>query len=432
MSAPVTPTTSLEDGIRHIAADDIVWVRVAAVRRDDGIWYARLVELTAGAAPPSWSESAWEYPWAVFVATTRSGAAVANWLATRTIDLKDRDIRLPEMSASLMWERRQSRSPASYESLEWPVTETTLAQVDFQAEPSGYLVSGEDAPSFVNFYTAAACFFWLDRQPIGGSLHQGVMYRAQDRRGRLTSVRVSDDEVVVDVEGNRIRGMIVELAGDLPGPTTRLSRGVGQSTGARIPIPDGLPSGAWVLLRNRGEWIDRRSLTLSWARGAEAGVEFLEPRTRLDVFLANREGPEVEFKRQVPSDDAAKAKVMKTVCAFANGGGGSILFGIDDDHNLVGVPARTVGRLEDQITQMVDSWIEPRPRLGFEALPTEDVEKVVLVLRVERGVGLYGCGRRGDQSSFFVRHYATTVRARPAEIEQIVRSRATTAARRFG
>ena len=241
------------------------------------------------------------------------------------------------------------------------------------------------------------------------------------------SVRVSDDEVVVHIEGNQIRGMIVELAGDLPGPTIRLSGKASRSAKVAIPIHDGLPPGAWLLLRNGGEWIDRRSLTLPWARGTEAGVEFFEPRTKLEIFIANREGPEVEFKRQVPSDDAAKAKVMKTISAFANGAGGSILFGIDDDQNLVGLPTRDVSRLKDQITQIVDSWIDPRPRFGFETLPTEDAEKVVLLLRVERGDGLYGCGRPGDQPSFFVRHYATTVMARAAEVEAIVRSRASSA-----
>jgi predicted HTH transcriptional regulator len=44
----------------------------------------------------------------------------------------------------------------------------------------------------------------------------------------------------------------------------------------------------------------------------------------------------------VPTIDEGKAKAMKTVCAFANGQGGSILYGIDDDDGVVGVPPKAI------------------------------------------------------------------------------------------
>jgi len=187
---------------------------------------------------------------------------------------------------SLTWERRQSRSPVPYESLDWPATETTVAHVDVsQGEQQGHLVSAEEAPSFIDFYTAAACFFWLDRQPVGGWLYQGVMYRHQDTRGRVNGVRILDEEVEVEVEGDAIGGMIVELAGGGPGPTHRLpDRRAPSIETVRFPVKDGLPPGAWVLLRSGEEWIDRRFLTVPWTRGTEAGVEVIvEPRTKLEA-----------------------------------------------------------------------------------------------------------------------------------------------------
>src|SRR5438270_3466762 len=70
------------------------------------------------------------------------------------------------------------------------------------------------------------------------------------------------------------------------------------------PLQHGLAAGTWVLLRCGDEWIDRRFLTVPWSRGTEAGVEFVvEPQTKLEAFLANREGPHTEFKRQVPTED---------------------------------------------------------------------------------------------------------------------------------
>ena len=425
MSAPTTQRTSLDEAIGHVIAERRIWVRMAATLREDRNWYARLVELTSGAAPPSWQPMVWDYPSALLYAAIQRGSVVAEWLRDASVTLEGREIVLPKPNGSLLWERRQSRSPAEYEKLDWPVTQSTIANVDNQADPHGPLVSGKDAPSFISLDTAAACFFYLDRQPPGGSLHKGVMYRHQDTRGRLTSVRISGEAVTVEVEGRAIGGMIVELAGDAPGVTRRLAARRGRSTETvRFPLQDGLPPGAWVLLRHGDEWIDRRFLVTPWARSPEADVEFVvDPRTRLEAFLANGEGPETEFKRQIPADDGAKANVMKTVCAFANGQGGSILFGVDDDHSVVGVAPPLVDGLKDQLTQTVGSWLEPRPRLNFQTLPLDDTDVVVLEMRVEPGTGLYGSARPGDVPTAYVRQFATSVRAKPREIEDIVRAR---------
>jgi hypothetical protein len=252
------------------------------------------------------------------------------------------------------------------------------------------------------------------------------MYRRQDNRGRISGVRITQDEVVVDVRGNAVGGMVVELAADAPGPSQALTANRGSSAKAvTFPLQSGLPRGAWVLLRRSDEWIDRRYLTGPWGRVPEADVEIVvEPRTRLEAFLASGEGPEVEFKREVPTNDIAKANVMKTVCAFANGQGGSILFGVEDDHTVVGVVPEAVAGLKDQLTHIVGSWLAPQPRVSFEVLPLDDTEVVVQEMRVEPGTELYGSARPTDVPVVYVRRVATTVKAGPREIENIVRGRA--------
>ena len=77
MSAPRSQRTSFADAVALIAAESSVWVRVAAILRDEGTWDTRLLELTSGAAPPGWSPMAWDYPWALFAATQLTGEAVA-------------------------------------------------------------------------------------------------------------------------------------------------------------------------------------------------------------------------------------------------------------------------------------------------------------------------------------------------------------------
>jgi hypothetical protein len=422
--APMPGRSQLDEVLEHVERQSEVWVRAACVMKESR-WEASLVELTAGEAPPSWSQRDWRYPDAWFTALTLAGSALADGLGSGAIPVGDGVMSLPELHATVNWERRQSRSPAPYETLDWPVVEASLAQHTSQAEPQGPLVSGS-APSFVNFFTAGACFFWLDRQPAGGLLNQGVTYRYQDQRGRINRVQITNDGVEVEVEGSALDTLILELAGDEPGSTQRLTQGPhGTSASVRFELDDGLPAGAWVLLREGDEWIDRRFLTSSLYGRVEHGVEIVvESQTRLEAFLANRENDQVEFKRQFPTTDDGKRSVMKTVAAFANQRGGSLLFGIDDDHNVVGVPAKVVDELKDQITQAVGSWVEPRPLVKFEELlTTTDPSSVVLELQVTPGLTLYGCGRPSEASDVYVRHLATTVRARPREIEEIVRSR---------
>jgi hypothetical protein len=293
------------------------------------------------------------------------------------------------------------------------------------AEPQGHLVAEGDAPTFLSFHTAAASFFWLNRQPVGGSLHQGVLYRHQDLRARINAVRIADDSVEIDVEGDDLDGLVMELPGDAPGPSDTIWRRHGtEPQTVRFPLKEGLPVGSWALVRRGSQWLDRRFLSVPYARGNEAGVEIaVVAGTRLEVLVASREQQQVEFKVQLPRDDETKSKVMKTVCAFANGQGGSLLIGVDDDRNLVGLDEGSVDRLRDQLTQVISSWVEPWPDGTFNVLPIADSNKVVLELWVNEGTALHGCGRPGEVRTAYVRHHGTTEKATLAEITAIVQSR---------
>ena len=426
MTAPSTRTTTFEEALEHIAAEPAVWVRAAAGMDDAGVWQARLLELTSGEAPPSWEQQVWEYPAALLAAHVLSGPEVVSGLRSRSLQVGTHEIALPEMTTVATWERRQSRSQAAYEALDWPVTETTLSlTVGGIPEPQGHLVSEGNAPSFVSFYVAGACFFWFDRQPGGGQLSQGVMYRHQDIRARINAVRIADDEVAVDVEGIDLDGLIVELPGDAPGPVEHLWRRHGtEPQTVRFALKEGLPTGSWVLLRRGAQWLDRRFLSVPYTRGNEAGVEIVvDAGTKLEALVSSREHQQVEFKQQLPKDDESKLKVMKTVCAFANGQGGSLLIGVDDDRSLIGLAGGSVDRIRDQLTQMIGSWVEPRPAGTFDILPIADSDKVVLELWVEPGVVLYGCGRPGEIRTPYVRHQGITEKATVGEISAIVQSR---------
>ena len=66
-------------------------------------------------------------------------------------------------------------------------------------------------------------------------------------------------------------------------------------------------------------------------------------------FWKHTEGRRLEFKGEIPSH----SDLAKTVVAFANDAGGDIYIGIDNKHNIVGLPEEILTTLEEQLSNMV-------------------------------------------------------------------------------
>jgi hypothetical protein len=290
--------TTLPEAIERVRQAEPVWVRATAAADNVGAWRAQLIELIAGSEPPGWVARRWSYPAASFEASQQSGQTVAEWLVAGRVPINQRELPLSDLATAVAWERKQSWSEGQYEPVEWPALEAALTFPGVSyAEPIGSMISADGAPSFVNYSTAAVAFFCLGHQPRGGQLPRGVIFREQDDRARIDRVRITSDALAVFASGSDIHGMTLELAGDAPGAVQLLSDPERSGSGsASFPLDGGLPGGAWVLLRRRVDWIDRRFLTPPWSHGADAGVEVIvDPQSKLEIFLANREGPRAEF-----------------------------------------------------------------------------------------------------------------------------------------
>ena len=69
-------------------------------------------------------------------------------------------------------------------------------------------------------------------------------------------------------------------------------------------------------------------------------------------LLSKQESKTLEFKRELSSSN--KEKMLQTIIAFVNGSGGNLVFGIDDNKNIVGVADPF--ELEERIANMVSGY----------------------------------------------------------------------------
>ncbi|MDQ4214743.1 ATP-binding protein [Microbacterium capsulatum] len=425
-----TPT-SPDDLASIVSRADTVRVNAATCDNGQGQWRLRMLEIVIGGGRDgSAATRRWVYPAVDLVSFDAPGESVAGWLRERRVALPERAAEHDAFMEPLYWERRESFAQTGYKVVDWPTDEARLISNLQANEPAVPLISAEDAPSFASFYNAAASFFGLGTKTVGRSLPTSGVFRWIDTRARINRVNIDDDEVRVEVEGDSLDGLIVELAGDTPGTAITMPESTDNIRTVTFPVTDGLPTGAWVVVRSGAEWLDRRFLSRPSGFVEEPGVNVeITPKARLDGYIAGRENDTVEFKREIPASEDSKARVMKTVCAFANGAGGSLLFGINDEYEIVGLPATKANRYIDQLSELVDAWVEPSPTCSFDVLQIDDASTVVIELVVSPGAALHGSSKPNEPRKVYVRHHSRSVPARVREIEDIVRNR--TAAYRF-
>ena len=134
-------------------------------------------------------------------------------------------------------------------------------------------------------------------------------------------------------------------------------------------------------------------------------------------LVEHGEGQGVEFKSELPQQGH---DIGKSIAAFASSGTGYLLYGVSDDGTIVGLPDASSAQGRDGIARRITqaaSHVRPpvQPAISWAV----DQEKVVCVVRVERGIeAIYYSNHRP-----IVRVGPITRPADPAEVEQAFRSR---------
>jgi Putative DNA-binding domain len=375
-----------------------------------------------GARPPFWREQVWSYEECTFGVATFTTARLSSMVSPGTHKLTvgsiDGVFELPDTTSS--WQRLPSMASYSQLALPWPSTEFKLNFVNQQTlqPPNGYLVGRDDAPSFPTFGATYNAFFHGDFTLTGTSTPPAgqITVRMVDNRARITRVRIRPASLDVWVGGRHLRGTRLELNGAGYRTSTILMKG-GRVT---LPLPTGLPADAWLWLKTGHEWLDLRALR-GWGGRTSPDVEAelpQDPIADLTRLATQGEGPHLEYKLKLPDNRDEKRTVFKTVVAFANGVGGTLLFGVGDGGELHGLTDK-LPEARRRLNDLLRDLVTPSPATRISAHRLEG--RTILVLEVSPNAGiLHALTVDSNRPEYYVRRDGTTFYARPEEIASVL------------
>jgi ATP-dependent DNA helicase RecG len=137
----------------------------------------------------------------------------------------------------------------------------------------------------------------------------------------------------------------------------------------------------------------------------------------IEDLLQQREDSTVDFK----ADGSSPKKIVKDFVAFGNTAGGSILIGVDDDRNVVGLddPQGT----EEAVSTAIYNSTEPKQRPLISVMTHENKEVVLVEAQYFQGVEPLAL-REGSKLTVYERVGSTSMPVTDTErLEQLHRER---------
>ena len=127
---------------------------------------------------------------------------------------------------------------------------------------------------------------------------------------------------------------------------------------------------------------------------------------KIREILKQPEDKSLEFKKEIPKN---RQNLLKTVVAFANGTGGRIYIGVNDDRTVTGIREEPFD-LEEKLSSIIYDSISPIPNVFFQTATFED--KVIFIIRILPGATKpYYLKKLGPEDGIFVRIGSTNRKA---------------------
>jgi len=299
--------------------------------------------------------------------------------------------------------------------LEWP-----FSLYGFRLDPNatGYPPQGRmvklNLPIYPRGDDAVADFCDLD---IGtGTVQNEIFFVLPDFRARIREMKILQEKLRVGVEPGEESAENLRLKFYLEtGQESVSSTDIAIKNGfAEFPYEGDIKlTIAHLLSARTGDDIDHREFSPWWDRSRN-GIVVEASELRIQELIREGEGLRIELKEELPSDEH---RLLDSVVEFSNTAGGTILVGVAENGEVVGI-RRSVEDLRETISNWISEKCDPRPEVEMNEVCLD--EKTVLVLDVRGGPNKpYQDTDRG----FFVRRGASNRQARRSEIEEMFRPR---------
>lgn len=387
----------------------------AAVRQDSGRW--RLGVLSAVSANERHPESL-RYPSVVLVRErldpAEAGARLRTGVITRDVELAEQlSFEVPTWDVHPHYRTTAPGTPYPSRS-GWP--EYWLRH-DLRNTSSGReLTSVEDMvspglPIYPDALAAVSDFvFGITADQLGRDVREYIQVSLADRRGRLGTPIYVRSAVVLPIE-TRASGARLRVGWREPLDSASWQRYDPEVSSGKVRIScRGVPVEFRAYLCFGEHIVDARGWSEHETIERPEGPQ--TPAHRLRQLIRDGEGVMTEFKQDL-STSTARLRLARTVAAFANGAGGTVMVGVDDEGNVVGCDSREA---RDAITDVIRNLVDPTPpfTIGRRMLKG----KPLLVLAIPWGADRPYRAKR----IVTIRVQATTRDAVASEVREMIRA----------
>ena len=127
-------------------------------------------------------------------------------------------------------------------------------------------------------------------------------------------------------------------------------------------------------------------------------------------------GETTEYEKKVALETKKPKSWCKTISAFANGKGGKLIFGVDDNDNIVGLT--NIKKDSEDISEIIKTHLNPIPKFDMSFKNIEDKNIIVLEVFAGEQTPYYYDG--DGQLIAFLRVGNGSVPASPIELQELV------------
>lgn len=392
----------------------------------------RVTRLIVGPQAP-WEGKDYEYTDVIFMAHATRGTNVANWLRNGAVTTwYNRSFPLVPINSYVDFSSHPSHSKAGSFILSKPFT---MYRVAFSAAVPGrdYDFISENVPFFLTRWEAERHLLYDVAEEAVHSSWQtpepGIYVYIDHSDAWLEEIHFSLMALEVHLGGTSLERTKLKVVGTgIQGYDDYPRQDI-----VTIPLPDGRPDYLKIALIKGNTlldyYIDDKNYRSNPHNPQRTNVTFAEPepKDRVQELIDRGEGITIEFKAEI-SLSQDKWKWLKTIAAFANGDGGSLLLGVsDEDGAIVGFNQtlshhKSMAKLKDDIVHVICDNIDPVPNIDFTHVNVNNHDILVIDVQGDRSQ-LYAAyhDRKFPTFYYYIRRGATTRVADSNEAQELMK-----------